>query len=95
MSQWFRVPGQDCPVALGGVPCETNLDCQMALSHDTSCQSLLPYQTAGLGWSNGGISSSSAGTLKCDPFRKTCGMVEKYEKNETNTSEIWGGIGVL
>lgn len=76
---WFKVPGQNCPVALGA-PCEYTSDCNDLARKQTQCFSLAAPTQSSLGWTNSGaISSSSAGTLTCDPFRKVCGMMEKYE----------------
>lgn len=80
MSNWFKVPGQGCPVALGGVQCETNLDCASYAQQNPQCSSLSTTGT-GLGWTDSGaIRSSSAGNLTCNPFRKVCEMYtnEKY-----------------
>ena len=74
MNDWFKVPGQNCPVALGRTTCETNLDCENAATVEPSCSNLTTTGT-GLGWtSDGAIRSSSAGMLTCDPFRKVCTM---------------------
>ena len=74
MSNWFKVPGQGCPVALGGVQCDTNLDCAAYAQQNPQCSSLSTTGT-GLGWTDSGaISSSSAGNLTCNPFRKVCEM---------------------
>jgi len=74
MSNWFKVPGQGCPVALGSVQCETNLDCAAYAKQNPQCSSLSTTGT-GLGWTDSGaISSSSAGNLTCNPFRKVCEM---------------------
>lgn len=87
MEPWFRVPGQGCPVALAQIPCNSTLDCTRAAAQYPSCSSLLPYQTSGLAWTSGGISSSVAGSLRCDPFRRVCGMQEKYEETLPNWGE--------
>jgi len=73
MSNWFKVSGQGCPVALGGVQCDTNLDCAHA-AQQHRCSSLSTSST-GLGWTDSGaIRSSSAGNLTCHPIRKVCEM---------------------
>ena len=86
MEPWFRVPGQGCPVALAQIPCNSTLDCTQAAARYPSCQSLLPYQTAGLSWTGGGVAGSAAGSLTCDPFRKVCDMHEKYEPQQPDWS---------
>ena len=74
MSNWFKVPGQGCPVALGSVQCETNLDCASHAKQNPQCSSLSTTGT-GLGWTDSGaVRSSSAGNLTCNPFRKVCEM---------------------
>jgi hypothetical protein len=74
MSNMFKVSGQDCPVALGGFQCDTNLDCAAYAQQNPQCSSLSTTGT-GLGWvDNGAVRSSSAGNLKCHPYRKVCEM---------------------
>jgi hypothetical protein len=82
----FKVSGQGCPVALGATSCETDFDCDTA-ALDMGCGSLSSQY---MPWNSGKIASSSAGNLRCDPFRKVCGMVEKFEISE----EKWW-IGVI
>jgi len=80
MSNMFKVSGQGCPVALGGVQCDTNLDCAAYTQQNPQCSSLSTTST-GLGWTDSGaVRSSSAGNLKCHPYRKVCEMYtnEKY-----------------
>jgi len=79
MTTWFQVPGQGSPMGMGILPCENNFDCQ---NHTTLKNGSVP-------WTTGKISSSSAGNLVCDPFRKKCVMKEKFEK------EDYWWIGVL
>jgi hypothetical protein len=74
MSNMFKVSGQGCPVALGGVQCDTNLDCAYAAQQHPQCSSLSTTGT-GLGWTDSGaVRSSSAGNLSCHPYRKVCEM---------------------
>ena len=74
MSNWFNVPGQGCPVALGGFQCDTNLDCVSYAQQYPQCSSLSTTGT-GLGWTDSGaVRSSSAGNLSCHPIRKVCEM---------------------
>ena len=78
MNNWFTVPGQGCPVALGA-SCSVDLDCKEKAKLYPSCQGLLTGGQ-GLGWtSSGAVRSSSAGDLRCDPYRKVCTM-ESYEE---------------
>jgi len=85
--KWFNVPGQNCPVALGGVPCNSNIDCEIAVNE------LCPVLNNGpVPWTTGKIASSSAGNIRCDPFRNVCSMYEKFDFEKENENWV---IGVL
>jgi len=93
---WFNVPGQFCPIALGNVSCETNYDCSQKLQtmslQNSSC-SQLTGPTTGLGWTDAGaVWNSSAGNVKCDPFRKVC-TVENFEV--TKNKDFWAYTSIV
>jgi len=80
MNNWFNVSGQDCPIAIESIRCETNLDCSKYIQNKTSCKNLNTTGT-GLGWvSNKAIRSSRAGNLTCNPIRGVCEMYTNEEK---------------
>ncbi len=79
---WFNVPGQFCPIAMGSIPCETNYDCTQKLNllsaQNPAC-SQLTGPTTGLGWTDAGaVQNSAAGKVTCHPFRNVCTM-ENFE----------------
>ena len=61
MSNWFKVPGQGCPVALGGVQCDTNLDCAAYAQQNPQCSSL---STTGTGLDGRTVVLSAAPVLE-------------------------------